>query len=283
MTSNFNLNWSLLGPRGQEVATTNIGSDAMTPFTIVVPGTYQLRITGSGSSTGSYTFSLNDLASATPLSLNTPTTGTLNPGNTLALYNFSARQGDHFFVDLTNPSSTSSAVWRLIDPFGKQVTQTSSLADLNVPSLPVSGTYTLLLAGSVSITTPLSYTFTATKIIDTTQALAPGATASGTVQPFQKKNYTFTLANATQILINNLVPFTGGFTVSLMGAVQAAGLRHHSLAEGPARGRPAIARCARSGIGRPLRLRRRRPGRSPAPIYSVQLQHRGRRDHDDPR
>jgi hypothetical protein len=73
------------------------------------------------------------------------------------------------------------------------------------------------LAGGVSFTTPLSYAFTATKLIDTTQALVLGSIASGTVQPFQKKTYTFTLASATQILVDDVSDSFSSGTLALTG------------------------------------------------------------------
>ena len=106
--------------------------------------------------------------------------------------------GDAFNFDQLSLSG-GSAYWRLLDPYGHQV-WSQNFSDVATLALPLSGTYTLLVEGSVSNTAPVTYSFNAQKVTNTTAALTLGTQASGAItQPGQQNFYTFTLANAAQL------------------------------------------------------------------------------------
>jgi hypothetical protein len=151
LTNNGNLNWSLTGPQGAVVSNRGFASSDDTNFggsspiiNLVVAATYQLTVQGSGSSTGSYSFRLSDLASASALSPSTVVSGTLNPGNSSNLYQFSATAGDLFYFDALSQNS-SFFDWRLIDPFGRQVWY-QNFSDVGTQQLAFTGTYTARVA-----------------------------------------------------------------------------------------------------------------------------------------
>ena len=85
-TANGNINWTLDGPRGTEVAArpfngadaANLGGRAAISL---IPGDYTLSVSANGATTGAYDFHLLDLANAAPVSVGQQVDGQLSPGN----------------------------------------------------------------------------------------------------------------------------------------------------------------------------------------------------------
>ena len=120
-----------------------------------MPGTYQLRVQGTGSATGSYSFRLSELTSATAITPGTPVSATLNPGTATNLYKFDVSAGDRVYFDQQSLSA-GTVYSRLIDPFGHQVWFNSS-GDVDTQELPFTGTYTLLVEGYIfNSSTPIT-------------------------------------------------------------------------------------------------------------------------------
>ena len=124
LSTNPNFTWRIDGPRGLEVSRP-IYADAAdwgatAAIELVVPGTYRLRMTGNGSTTGNYGFRLFDLASASAITPGTAVSGTLNPANSTQLYKFDVVPGERFFFDRT-ANSGGDTYWRLLDPYGRPV------------------------------------------------------------------------------------------------------------------------------------------------------------------
>ncbi|MER9397477.1 LEPR-XLL domain-containing protein [Mesorhizobium sp. M0615] len=215
--TNSGLSWSLIGPLGEMVSAryfmnsdSNFGSDPV--ITLKIPGTYQLRVQGSGS-TGSYSFRLLDIATATPIASGTPVSGMLPTGRETVLYRFDAQAGEKFFFDqLSNSGGTN---WRLIDPFGRQVWY-NGYGDRDVETLAFSGSYTLAIEGYVSNASPVDFSFAVQKVQDTTAALTVGATVSGAIaHAGQQNRYTFDLASAKRLYFDSLT--NSGLSWSLIG------------------------------------------------------------------
>ena len=120
------------------------------PVLNLIAGNYTLMVDGTVDHTGSYSFRLSDLASATPITPGTPVSGTLNPGNATNLYKFNANAGDLFYFDQQSLSG-GNTYWRLIDPYGQQV-WFNSFSDVDTQTLAFTGTYTLLVEGYVGNT-----------------------------------------------------------------------------------------------------------------------------------
>ncbi|RUY68488.1 LEPR-XLL domain-containing protein, partial [Mesorhizobium sp. M7A.F.Ca.CA.001.09.2.1] len=210
LTNSSDLTWSLIGPQG-EVATRfftgsdggNIGGDPT--LTLKVPGTYQLRVQGSGSSVGSYSFRLLDVATAVPITSGTPVSGTLPSGTETALYRFDSQAGEKFFFD--QQSNTGVTVsWRLIDPFGRTVwSNWFQNGDIDVQTLAFSGSYTLAIEGYVSNASPVDFSFAVQKVEDTTAALTVGTMVDGVIaHAGQQARYTFDLAGAARLCFDSL-------------------------------------------------------------------------------
>ncbi|MDD5388106.1 MAG: Ig-like domain-containing protein [Gallionellaceae bacterium] len=156
------LNWSLSGPRGNEVSArafnaSDGGGMSGNPVLDLLPGAYTLTVDASGDATGSYDFRLLNLDHASTISPGTAISGILEPGNETTLYQLDVSAGDHFLIDWQ--TTPANARWRLIDPWGRQLVGPSPLTDFS-GSLLVGGSYTLLIEGAVTASMPSDYAFT---------------------------------------------------------------------------------------------------------------------------
>src|SRR5205807_1214853 len=126
LTNNANLQWSMSGPAGAVVSNFafNASDNALNnPVLALTAGDYILTVAAASQVTGSYSFRLSDLASASPFSLNAQVGGKLDPASSTNLHQFSAKAGDAlYFESLKLPfalgSSTNTTQLRLVDPFG---------------------------------------------------------------------------------------------------------------------------------------------------------------------
>jgi hypothetical protein len=208
LTNDGSLNWTLSGPRGTEVSSRNftssdsfsIGSD---PVLNLVAGNYTLTISGNADHTASYGFRLANLASATAITPGTAVSDTLTPGTATKLYQFNATAGDLYYFDRLSQTS-GSLYWRLIDPYGQQVWATS-FGNVGTQPLAATGTYTLLIEGYVFNTAPISYSFNAQNVINTTAALTLGNQVNGAIAEAGQQNlFTFSLANSSLLYLDSL-------------------------------------------------------------------------------
>ena len=150
---NSTLNWTLTGPIGQVASRAFNSSDGTyfgsgSPAVQLAAGTYTLRFTANTDATGTYSFRLLDLAAATPLTLGSPVAGALSPGSDTKAFSFTGAAGDKIYVAESSYSG-GNLVWRLVDPNNNQVFDTSFGSSPGQITLPVAGTYTLLLEGFI--------------------------------------------------------------------------------------------------------------------------------------
>lgn len=223
LTNNAGLNWTLAGPAGTLVSSRAFNGTDAAGFSqnIAIPapaGPYTLTITGTGQTSGGYSFKLSDMTTATPLTPGTPVNGSLTPGNSTNLYQFQATAGQSFyFARLSSSGGLGSEVWRLIDPNGQMLFDTFFNTDGGRFTFPVGGTYTVLVEGPVNGSATANYSFNVAPITDTTQPLTLGNVTSGTLQsPGQLDRYTFTLASAAQLNFDSLTN-SGSINWTLVG------------------------------------------------------------------
>jgi hypothetical protein len=209
-TPNAGLTWSLTGPDGAKVTDRSLassdstGAGANSPVLGLVSGDYTLSVSGIGDVTGAYKFRLMDLANATPIQSGVPISGQLDPGSATNLYSFTGNAGDHLFLDQLSATNPAAMTWHLLDRNGTQVVS-SGFADLDVPALKLSGTYTLAVEGTVDSRAPSNYSFAVRPVADTQAALAIGAVTSGAITgPGQASNYTFSLNSSTSLYFDSL-------------------------------------------------------------------------------
>ena len=207
LSNNYNLNWTLIGPRGTVVSArsfTSSDSGSLGGATTIplVAGTYSLRINGSVS-TG-YSFRILDASQATILTPGIAVSGQLSPGNETDIYRFNATAGDRYFFDCQALSNT--AYWRLQDPYGQVVFDTSYMgSDIGPITLALTGTYTLLVEGYISITGATNYSFNVQKVTDDQPTLTVGDTINGSIaHAGQLDFYSFNLSEAKQLYFDSL-------------------------------------------------------------------------------
>jgi RHS repeat-associated protein len=213
LTNNANFTWTLTGPTGTAVSgrrfTQSDDSGISTnPVLNLIPGDYTLTIDPPGDAVGDYAFRLWDLGQATPLTPGTPVSGSFSPANETDLYQFNAAAGDRFFFDVQARSGGPSASWRLIDPDGHVVfnsTFGSTFADVDVQTLARPGRYTLLLEGGIGDTGAATYTVNVQPAPIHTAPLTLGSTVSGSIATAGAQDrYTFTLASAGLLYFDSL-------------------------------------------------------------------------------
>jgi YD repeat-containing protein len=169
----------LFDPLGNPVFNTN-WSRSPGPIILSQSGTYRLLLSGDNGTTGSYSFSvLNPVSPTTPLTLNTPVTGSLaNPWDQ-AVYTFTGAPGQRITYDASTSPVNAQQV-QLFDPFGNTVFNNNWSTDEGPITLTQSGTYRLLFSGAGGTTG--SYSF---RVLDAASQPVPtlGATVNGTLNP----------------------------------------------------------------------------------------------------
>jgi RHS repeat-associated protein len=159
----------LISPTGRIVSSNQSHQD-WGPLTLTENGAYQLVLNGTYDwyvgidrfDTGAYSFTLHDLSQVSELAINTPVSGSLVPGNSVALYQFTGARGTTLDFDLV-ASQWSGASWVLYDPGSQSVaSSTWNNPDFKV-ALTTDGQYTLAIIGTSN--SPVNYEFL---IADTT-------------------------------------------------------------------------------------------------------------------
>src|SRR5262249_53356828 len=153
-----------------------------------------LTVRALSNNTGTYQFQLLDLDTATPLTPGTAISAALNPTNATAAYQFTTNAGDRFFFDLTTPGIFFSGGpnLRVVDPYGNSILSTSFPSGLKAMNLAQGGTYEVLVEGTISNTSAVSYTLNVQPVTDPAPVALPlGSTVSGSVAaPGQQVRYT---------------------------------------------------------------------------------------------
>jgi hypothetical protein len=162
--NDFSLAWSLRGPRGNEATNSAFRSDGNAAMSLPA-GHYVMTVNWSGGNTGPYSFRMLDLAAAPAIASGSIQNGTLNPGNSRALYRFDAQAGDTIYFDMKSVTGGTPS-WLLYDPYGKQVwgintptTNIPTAGDKETTGIAATGTYALSVVGLNDQTLPVSYSF----------------------------------------------------------------------------------------------------------------------------
>ena len=198
----------LANPSGSEVFSAYFPSGDYGPYTLTQAGTYTLTIYGSGTNTGAYDFSLDDLSAATPIALTagsgTTVTGTLATGLTTNLYSFSGTAGQLVYFKGLQDSPGSSAIAYLYGPNSNYITY--SYTENSVQwTLPGTGTYTVAVAGVNGTTTgSVSYQFELFDNVNPSASLTLGQEVTGTLtNPGDQATYTFTGTGGQRIYFDS--------------------------------------------------------------------------------
>ncbi|PYK98758.1 MAG: hypothetical protein DME19_11285 [Verrucomicrobia bacterium] len=212
------LQWSLSGPQGPVVADRSFtGSDAQSiadPTLALPAGAYTLTIHNPGGGTNGYVFRLVNLAEATLLTPGSVVTNTLSPANESDFHQFTASAGDQFYFQRIARVGLPSTWWRLLDPYGNQVFS-QGFNDVGSPSSPVTvpatGTYTLLVEGSIGDTGSGSYSFNVVPEgnvpppVFTGTPMNLGDPYASNLSANTTNAYIFSLTNTTRVVFDTYV------------------------------------------------------------------------------
>lgn len=160
-------------------------------FKVWVPAGYEWAL-------ANFAFRLIDIDTVLqPMGIGTAVHGALAPANTAAFYSFSGDAGERFYLHATETTNMGSAYWRVLDARSLEtVAQNYFTNNLDGLVLPRTGPYILTLEGSYgNAASSASYTFTAYRNTDASEALVLGSTASGSIaQPGDTRRYRFDVA-----------------------------------------------------------------------------------------
>ena len=143
------LNFRLLDPNGNQIFFNSGGTSDTGPIVLPENGTYTLEIQGDNTtSTGSYQFNFLAFSDgATPLTLDTPVTDTLDTGRAVQVFTFEGSSGQQLYYDALQNDPDNINV-QLIGPSGNSIFSQSSESDRQLFTLTESGDYYLLLQGN---------------------------------------------------------------------------------------------------------------------------------------
>ena len=185
-----NLFATLVSPSGATVFSNNSAQSNSAPLTLAEAGTYRLTIAGAGGATGTYAFQVEAIAAATPLTLGTSISGTLNPGLAAGLYSYSGTAGQRLsFLSQSLPGA--SGTWTLYGPEDQFIAGNVPLSSNFTANLTETGAYVLVLSGQ-NASAPVNYQFKVSDISDTPVSSSGfGTVQSGTIAAAQTVPITF--------------------------------------------------------------------------------------------
>jgi hypothetical protein len=164
------------------------------------------RISVRGSSSNPYRFRLVDLASATPITVGSVVTGTMEPPNATLAYVFTNTPGSRLYFDRIAVTNLANLHWRIIDPFGLEFPSLNFTTDLGLHSLPLASHYYVVFEGYFADLPPGGgFSFRIAPVTDGSQALALDTTVMGAITtPGQVQRYTFTVGAETWVYFDAL-------------------------------------------------------------------------------
>lgn len=150
--------WSLEGPTPALSFSSRNLTATRDPFLELEAGNYKLTVDGINNQTQSYKFRLLGEESAVPLTLNTQTSGQLNPATQNALYRFSLSQNDRIYFQTANAKAQGR--WTLFGVSGEVLVSNASLSyDRQAITASETGEYWLSVEG-LSTNDLTDYAFT---------------------------------------------------------------------------------------------------------------------------
>jgi|GEM_PF-3197849 len=175
------------------------------PVYLPQDGTYTVIIRGQGDATGSFAFRLVDVGAQPTISINTTNSVTLSPSALTVVRRFSGTAGQRIALDAVSWSGTD-AEWLLIDPANQVVVQQPVDSNLGTNLLRVTGTYLVVVRGTVQDGAPVNFQFRVRDVSDT-PATASGfnIVRSGNINPGQTNTFTFTAPAGTPVYYDALV------------------------------------------------------------------------------
>ena len=224
-TDDDDLVWSLVDGAGtlvadRPLAQTDAGSLPVSEASVfALPvGEYSIEVHGLAAATGDYALRLVDLSTGDLLPLGgAGLSDSLDAGSHTNFYRFEALEqgtgfqvGDQLQFQLIDWNGETSARWRLVDQFGRELFDEPTGTPTVEVVLPYAGDYFLLVEGAVDDASTPTYTlqvnhqgnqaFTSTALAIQFNELKTGEITSTT----QVDGYAFTLTDRTQLYLDEL-------------------------------------------------------------------------------
>ena len=257
--STCSLTWSLTGPSGTTVfASRGICADPG-QFTLARTGTYSLRVAGTGSAVGTFSFRITTVAPPQTFAYTVGATvgnglpaagaGNIELPGSVDRYTFTGAAGQKVFVDQLAAASCS-LTWSLTGPGGATVFASRGIcADPGKFTLAAAGTYTLSVAATGGATGTYSFRIT--------NVAAPQ-----------------TFAYTVGATVSDGVPAAGAGDIELPGSVDTVHVHRRGRPEGVRRSAlrvELLADVVADGSGRRHRVR------LAWPVLGPRADHAGRR------
>ncbi|MCB1942384.1 MAG: LEPR-XLL domain-containing protein, partial [Candidatus Accumulibacter sp.] len=205
--------WSLLGPRGSEVDRQTLYSNdgaARKPLLTLPPGDYALTVEGAAPGAnvfggGAYALRLLDAASFPEIARGQMVNTTRSPTAATNGYRIAASAGSAL---LLQAADSAGGVWRLFDPFGRQVSVASIVPGQFLTTrfeIATTGSHTLLNDGADGANGRSNVSFTLTEpkkvssALDFNRPISASAAGPGSVA-----EYAFTLDQAATLVFDAL-------------------------------------------------------------------------------
>lgn len=203
------INWRLEGPNGVVFnwrVIYSADSSRFNSITQLPAGAYSLLFDAADDYVGGFSFRALDLSAAAPLTVGTPTSGSVAPARTSRGYKFQAAAGDQVLLSPQGRSGFNTApAWRLVDPFGALVFSDGSFNASSTLTLRAGGTYTLTIEGDVSdAATSGSFSFLVIPVVNASGAMPLGTLVSADLAVGQEITHAFTLNQPTLLYFDSL-------------------------------------------------------------------------------
>jgi RHS repeat-associated protein len=214
--SSSNWSFTVVSPNGTKIVDTNLNYSNNQLIQLSETGNYRVVVDATNSVTGSYGFSVADVALVPIAPLDTEISGQLSPGSEDDLYRFTGVKGQRIFIDKI--SSSGSLDWVLYDAKNEVLTSDSSMNDMEVV-LPQNGEYKLALRGQANFTSKVNYTFKIITPDEVTAEMTLGSintphTVTGTILEKGEQDYYTFAGTVGQALFFDRLSFNSTSNVS---------------------------------------------------------------------
>ena len=208
LLNSANCYWALIGPTGTVVPQMPLANgNGYSRIVDLSAGTYQLKLIPNqyAEANTPYKLRLVDVAAEVdPYTPGESLSGTLTPAQGTHIRSFTGNAGAQFYFQYISYINGTEPGWTLIDPAGNTVFS-SYLRNERLATLPLDGTYYLLIEGSDSATTDVTYEVKAIPAVVNRYDMEVGIEVSGSlVTPSQRDVYKFTLAQRELLLFDAL-------------------------------------------------------------------------------
>lgn len=157
-------------------------------FSLAASGQYFLVLESGLATSADYQFRFLDLAAQPILPFDMPVSGTLNPGRSVALYQFAGNPSQQLFFNATG--STGGGSWLLYDPNNAHVTSASIIGDFE-STIRFPGIHAVVVDGNSANNVP--YAFEVVTFNIGSAPLTLGNTVSNVISEVGEQDiYTFT-------------------------------------------------------------------------------------------